>query len=333
MIKYFMNFFITGASGFVGIHLINLLQSEKKVKRVYVLIRSPEKLKKRLINYDKVNIIEGDLFNIKEIPADTNYIIHLAGLTKTYKKENYYFINRDGVKIIAEKSLNLKNLKKFILISSLAAQGPSLDCKPAENNCEPSPVSHYGKSKLEEERELLKHIDKLNILILRPPAVYGEWDLDFLEEFKLVKKGISLNIKYKPAQRFLSLVNVKDLVRAIFYFAEKETENGEKLCITEQKVYSWEEIEEIIANHLKTKIKLKITLPLWFGKIIAFVLTLLSMITKKGYIFNSDKIHEIKYSCWICSGKKAEEYGFSTKFNFDNSLNQIIDWYKRKELL
>ena len=201
MIKYSMNYFVTGATGFVGVHIINLLQREEKVKRVYVLVRNPEKLEKRLNNFDKIKVIEGNIFSIDKIPPETNYIIHLAGLTKTYKRENYYKINRDGVKNIIMKALSLKNLKKFVLISSLAAQGPAIDCNINTSGKLPRPVSNYGKSKLAGEQEALKYKDRLNLVIIRPPAVYGERDHDFLEEFRLLKKGRSINIRYKPRER------------------------------------------------------------------------------------------------------------------------------------
>ena len=328
-----MNYFITGATGFVGIHLINLLQRDEKVKRIYILVRDQNKLDKRLTNKNKVYVIEGNLFNFKEIPQDVNYIIHLAGLTKTYKKENYYLINRDGVKSIIEKALELKNLEKFVLVSSLAARGPSLECEIENKEIITHPVSNYGKSKLAGEKEALKHKGKIDIVILRPPAVYGQWDFDFLEEFKMLKKGISLNVKHKPSERFVSLVNVEDLVKAVRFFSEKKTVSGDIFCIAEQKKYSWEEVEKISSSLLGKKIKLKITLPLWIGYIIALFLTLLARLSKKGYIFNLDKINEIKYKCWTCSSEKAKKHGFVTEMKFEDSLKKVFDWYKEKGLL
>ncbi len=328
-----MNYFITGATGFVGIHLINLLQRDEKVKRIYVLVRNQNKLDERLTSKEKIFAIQGDLFSLKEIPQDVNFVVHLAGLTKSYKKENYYRINRDGVKKIIEKSAALKNLQKFILVSSLAAQGPSLKCKVCKEEVTPHPVSDYGKSKLAGEKEALKFKEKMDIVILRPPAVYGTWDFDFLEEFKMLKKGVSINVKHKPSERFVSLINVEDLVKAILFFSREKTKSGESFCVAETKQYSWEEVEKISSSLLGKRVKISITIPLWIGYIIAFILTFISYLSKKGYIFNLDKINEIRYRCWICSSEKAKKYGFTAEKSFKDSLKDVFEWYKRHGFL
>ncbi len=327
-----MNYFITGSTGFIGIHLLNLLQKNSTVKKIYLLVRNKKKLEERMRiplpeNYF---LLEGDLTTLEKIPEDTNYIIHLAGITKAVNREDYFKVNRDATEKLANLSLNLKNLKRFIFVSSLAAAGPSKDCIPKREDKSPFPVSTYGQSKLEGEKRILKYKEKIPITILRPPAVYGEWDTDFLEAIKLVKKGLSLNVHFKPEERILSFIYAKDIAGAILHLSNIETKSGEIFFISEDKLFKWEEIEEIVAKILQRKIKVRITLPLWFGKIIANFINFASKITGKNYIFNKDKISEIKYRCWICSNKKLKETGFYPKFKFEEKIGEVIEWYKRK---
>jgi len=69
-------------------------------------------------------------------------------------------------------------------VSSLAAVGPCINGKPVDENTEPKPVSEYGKSKLLGEKAVQFYIDKVPVTIVRPPAVYGPRDSDFLTFFK-----------------------------------------------------------------------------------------------------------------------------------------------------
>ncbi len=327
-----MVYFITGSTGFIGIHLIKLLQKKEEVKKVYLLVRNPQKLRKRLSELDseKFIVIKNNLLSLKKLPEDTTHIIHLAGITKSHKKDDYFKINSIATEKLAKLSLNLKGLKKFLFISSLAAAGPSKDCTKIKESINPEPVSFYGKSKLEGEQRILKYKDKLPIVILRPPAVYGEWDTDFLEAIKLIKKGLSLNIKYSSEKRILSWIYAEDIVRAIDHLLNLEIPSGEIFFISEDRDLKWSEVEEIVAKNLNSRLKIKITFPFWFGKLLAFSVNILTKITGKNYIFNKDKINEIKYRCWICSNKKLKEYGFSPQFTFENKISDVIEWYINK---
>jgi len=334
MLLYLMKYFITGSTGFVGVHFLKLLQSKKSVEKIYILVRNKKKLEQRITNKNKIKIISGDLFSLKNIPEDTQFIVHLAGLTKSFTPELFYKINRDGVKNIIKKALKLKDLKKFILVSSLAAAGPSENSEKIDETEKERPVSTYGKSKLAGEKLALEYKQKIPLTIIRPPAVYGEWDTDFLEIFKLSKKRISIGIKHKPEERKVSLVYAKDLANSIYFFSKiKEKRSGEIYYITEPKIYTWKQIEDKSAKILKKKIFLRLTFPLWFGKILAILSDFFSRISNKNFIFNRDKINEIKYKNWICSGKKAKSRNFSVKYDFNNTLPIIINWYKEKGML
>ncbi len=324
-----MVYFITGSTGFIGIHLIKLLQKKEEVKKVYLLVRNPQKLNKRLpdLDMEKFVIIRSNLFSLNKIPEDTTHIVHLAGITKATNEEYYFQINTDATERLAKLSLNLSNLKKFLFVSSLAAAGPSKKCVPLKESVTPEPVSIYGKSKLEGEKRILKFKSKIPIIILRPPAVYGEWDTDFLEAIKLIKKGLSLNIKHSSQNRILSWIYAEDIVGAIYNLLNSEISSGEIFFISEDRDLKWSEVEEIVANHFKSKVRIKITFPLWIGKILANTTNFISKVTGKNYIFNKDKINEIQYRCWICSNEKLKKYGFSPIYSFENKISDVIDWY------
>ncbi len=324
-----MNYFITGATGFVGTHLVRYF-SEKKNAKLYLLTRNESKLKERLSGVKGIVPVMGTLFSDFKIPDDTNVVIHIAGLTKTRNPEEYYRINAEGTKRILEKSLAIKNLKKFLYVSSLSAGGPSRNCRPVTENDEPSPVSHYGKSKLLAERYVLEMKDKIASVILRPPIIYGEWDRDFLETVKLVKRGISLSSVYERDERMVSIVYVRDLVKAVWHFIENETPSGEIFYVGEDRNYRWGEIEDTISKVLNVKLRYRIKVPLFLLKTAAFLIEQAERFTKKDYIINRDKIAEIKERCWIFSTKKMNDYGFYSETSLEKGLRKTISWAIKK---
>ncbi len=324
-----MNYFITGATGFVGTHLVRYF-SEKKGRKLYLLTRKESKLKERLSGVKGIVPVMGTLFSDFKIPDDTKVVIHIAGLTKTKNPKEYYRINAEGTKRILKKSLEIKNIEKFLYISSLSAGGPSRDCRPVAEDDEPCPVSHYGKSKLLAEKYILEMKEKINSVILRPPIIYGEWDRDFLETIKLVKKGVSLSSVYERDERMVSIVYVGDLVRAIDHFIEKETSSGEIFYVGEDRNYRWGEIEDTISKILKVELRYRIKIPLYLLKAIAFLIEQAERFTKKDYIINRDKIAEIKERCWIFSTKKMNDYGFYSETSLEEGLRKTIDWAIKK---
>jgi nucleoside-diphosphate-sugar epimerase len=104
-----------------------------------------------------------------------------------------------------------RQIQRLVHISSLAAGGPALPDRPAREEDPSNPVSEYGKSKLAGEREVQKAC-KAAFVILRPPAVYGPRDEEFLRLFRAVKS----HLLPKPGgAQALSTVFVKDLAEAV----------------------------------------------------------------------------------------------------------------------
>ena len=97
-------------------------------------------------------------------------------------------------------------------MSSLAAVGPS-NGAPVDRRCEPRPLTAYGRSKLAGERVLLEVADRIEVVILRAPAVYGPRDAEMLRFFRMARRGV-LPVPGGP-DRPLQLVHVQDLARAV----------------------------------------------------------------------------------------------------------------------
>ncbi|MEW6067748.1 MAG: NAD(P)-dependent oxidoreductase [Nitrospirota bacterium] len=315
-----MKALVTGATGFIGSHLCEDLV--KKGFEVSCLTRKTSNLK-WLENLD-IKPVTGDCTEIESLRAvvkDFDYIFHLAGITKSCSKDAFFHINAKGtenlIKIVYEKN---PALKRFVYLSSLAAVGPSKNGAPVTEDSNPSPVSDYGRSKLEGEKAVLKYKDLLPITIIRPPAVYGPRDKDMLMIFKMIKKGFFFDL----GKCCYSLLYVDDLIQGIILCAENKKAEGETYFLSDNNSYTGDEVAMEISSIFNVKAK-----PL---KVPKFVMPFFAFICEKFNkhgIINRDRINDFRHSIWLCDSKKAkEEIGFITKVMLKEGIKWTADWYR-----
>jgi nucleoside-diphosphate-sugar epimerase len=137
--------------------------------------------------------VEGDLADrtaLDRLVAGAEAVIHVAGLTTSPDPAAFDAVNATGTLAVMEAAAHA-GVRRLVFVSSLAAREPEL--------------SLYGASKARAER--LVAMGGIDWTIVRPPGVYGPWDVDYLEMFKLAKRGI---VPVPPPGRS-SLIHVQDL--------------------------------------------------------------------------------------------------------------------------
>lgn len=315
-----MKALVTGGTGFIGSHLVEALLREKF--DVYCIVRNPLKL--RFLQGLNVKLIQADLSDkesLKKIDWSFDYIFNLSGITKAVYPEEFFKSNYLGTKNLVEAVAEAQpKIKRFIHVSSLAAVGPCLEGKPVTETTEPHPVSEYGKSKLLGEKTVESFKDRLPITIIRPPAVYGPRDTDFLTFFKFIKKGFVFYFK----EGVYSLVYVRDLVEGIIQATYSEKAVGECFFIADSRPYTTEEIIEVISEVLqKNPRRIKIS-----EKIGQILIRVFQKFDKKS-IINTDKLKELTQPCWVCSTEKAERMlGYKSKTTLKEGMLWTAKWYK-----
>lgn len=207
-----MRAFVTGGTGFVGSHLVEVLLEAGH--EVVALVRNPEKAA-RVFRARTPEIVRGDLDDahaIAEGVAGADVVFHVAGAVAARSRAEFLHVNAEGTRTVARAATSAPTLKRFVLVSSLAAAGPTSPGEPHRNPAvESAPVTEYGRSKLAGE-EALKAYD-LPWVIVRPPAVYGPRDVEMFKVFRLASLGLA-PVFGRGAQR-ISLVYVGDLARGL----------------------------------------------------------------------------------------------------------------------
>lgn len=315
-----MKALVTGAAGFIGSYLAEALLM--RGYEVTCIVRGTSDLK--WIEHLDLKYISCDLADV-DYCADRvqgfDYIFHLAGLTKARSEREFFSANAECTGKLAKiAAKGNSGLRRFVYVSSLAAAGPCNDGVPLREDCEPKPVSFYGKSKLEGENAVLRYRGQMPVTIIRPSAVYGPRDSDFLVMFRMVKNGI---FPYW-GEAFYSMIYVEDLVDGIIMSAENNEAVDETFFLSDEMVYTNGDVIKAMSAALETK-PFKIRLPL---SLIPFFAFLGEKFNKKS-IINSDKMREIRFSNWTCDvGKAKSELGFSSKTTLTEGVKWTADWYK-----
>lgn len=186
---------ITGGTGFVGSHLIDLALAEGHEVRALARRPQPER--------DGVTWIAGDLSSLSGLTEGAGAVIHVAGVVNAVDRAGFITGNVDGTVSMLDTARGGR-VKRFIHVSSLAAREAAL--------------SDYGWSKAEAERRV--EGSGLDWTIVRPPAVFGPRDTEMLELFRFARRGV---VPLPPAGARLSVLAAADLARLLLTLA---TGNG-----------------------------------------------------------------------------------------------------------
>jgi len=322
-----MNVLVTGGTGFIGTHLIERLL--KLRAEVFALVRDPGRAS--FAKEASVHLLKGDLFDIPALPSNLDGVYHLAGLTKSLKAEDYYTVNQRGTASLFDALARQRQFPKIVLLSSLSAGGPSDGSTGRRESDPPAPVTAYGESKLGGEEEALARRDRFPVTILRVGAVYGPRDIDFLNFFKFLKRGLMPVIGIE--QRLISLCYVKDLVRALELAGRARLESGEILNIGDPVPRTMEDIGRAAARALGKTPK-KIVVPKSMALGVSFVRELLSSVTGRPHIVNRDKVLEYLQPGWVADVENARlKLSFVTSHSLDEGIRETIRWYQDADWL
>lgn len=321
-----MKAFLTGGTGFIGSHLIDLLLSRDM--EVFALVRHPEK--EPALLEKKVRILRGDLFSIPALPAGLDFVFHLAGRTRSLKSADYYTVNRAGTASLCRSLSSLKEQPRVVILSSQAAAGPSNSGQPVRESDPPSPITPYGKSKLQGEREALRFESRFPLTIARASAVFGPKDRDLLPFFRLATKGILLSFREKKEA---SVIYVKDLAEALFLCASVDLPSGEIFHIANARSCTWEELGRAAASALGKKC-MRVQVPRSMAYLCSLASEASYQLTGKPGIFNRDKYRDLVQPRWIMDvGKAAQMLSFKSRFTLERAMEETMAWYLNQKWL
>jgi dihydroflavonol-4-reductase len=308
---------VTGGTGFIGAHLLGKLSSLGESVRALVWRRTALPA--------GVEGIAGDLVTgagVADALRDVSTVIHLAGVTKALRVDDYYTGNARATRNLAQ-ALAGRGIR-FVHISSLAAAGPSADGAPLREDAAPHPPSHYGKSKLEAEQAVREWVPEA--VIVRPAVVYGPRDTDVFRLLKSISRGVIVRIA--GGERFFSAIYVGDLVDGILAAARSPRSPGRDYFMAHPKPLSWSEFSAAAARIMRRAPRV-LTIPRPLAMAVGACAEAAARITGKPGILSREKIVEAQYPYWTCDTSRAtSELEFTAPTSIEAGLAVTLAWYK-----
>ncbi len=223
---------LTGSNGYLGSSFINQYKNKYIFEKFSLLSQKLDN-----INFDNIDIV-----------------LHCAALVHQkveHSYENYHEINVD-YPIKLAKLAKENGVKQYVFISTIAVYGE--DKEKLDENTICNPITPYGKSKLEAEKELLKlNDDSFIVSIIRSPMIYGKnapGNIDSL--IKLVKKLLIIPLgKIENKRTFISIQSLCYIINEVII----QQKSGIFLASDDEAI-STSKLIELIAKSLDKKIYL-----------------------------------------------------------------------------
>jgi nucleoside-diphosphate-sugar epimerase len=319
-----MQIFMTGATGFIGSHLVRELSA--RGHRVRALVR-PTSFVEGLDQY--AELLRGDLSRkdlLAEGSAGVDVVLHLAGVLSETRSGEFERVHVRGTKNLLRATLRgAGGLQRFFYVSSMAAVGPSRDGHPVRETDPPHPVSRYGLSKLQAEQEVWTYRTRFAVTVVRPSVVYGPGDRAGLTFFRMAQRG-TLWLVQGPANLF-SLCHVTDLVRGIADAVESPSAENCTLQFANDARLTLGELGRQLGAVFGTEPRIRrIPNPL-LGAAALGANTWMRLTGRQG-LYNLDKLREIRGGTWlVANGLARSLIGWRPEISLAQGIRETAEWY------
>lgn len=312
---------VTGAYGFIGTSLCD--QLIKKNFFVHVGIR--EKRKSALDLCKNLKIVEmGDMrlkINMSEFLLKLDCVIHCATYVHQIKNSekinnlNYIKKNLDLTRDLAQQAAT-NGVKRFIFLSSIKVNGEqTIDSLSFKYNDISKPEDAYGRTKWETEQALLEisKQTKLEVVIIRPPLVYGEGvKANFLRLLDLVYKGIPLPFfNINNSRSFIGLDNLVDL---IINCIDHPKAAGKTFLVSDGEDISTPELIRKLSKIMGTSTRL-FSFPISIFKLMGYL------------VGKTPEVNRLIGSLRVNSSHTRKILEWNPPFSLDEGLEKTVRWY------
>lgn len=326
---------VTGATGFIGLHLVEELF--RRGERVRCLVRPTSKIDS--LQRLRAEIVVAEIDDPKGVRAaidGIDVVYHVAGIIRAFQCQEFYQVNEQGTAQVAAACAAQSNPPRFVLVSSIAAAGPAPRGQVRIESDPPAPISHYGRSKLAAEQAATKFAHSVPVTIVRPGIVFGPRDTGFVKVIRSIRSffcHLSPGF-YPPA---LSYIHISDLTELLVRAAERgrrvpSDQNGQPrtgryfAVAPEHPTYA--QLGRILRPMLSRPRAPIIPVAAPLAYCVAGLSELRGRLRGQPEELCFDKIRDALAPSWACSGDAARrELDFVPARSLRERLQETVDWY------
>jgi 2-alkyl-3-oxoalkanoate reductase len=254
---------------------------------------------------------------LRELVDGADAVVHVAGTVRAPDRATFLAVNVEGTERVAEAAAADGRGRRLVHLSSLAAREPS--------------VSPYAESKALGERAALRRSDRLDVVVVRPPAVYGPGDRATLPILRSLARGWLLAPAGQAAARF-SLLFAPDLGRLIAALASGQAPSGGTLLEPDDGRpggYAWRDLAVIAQERLARRVR-TVAVPRSALAIAAGLAERYTALQARVPLPSTGKVAELFHRDWVSDARSlAAVQGWRARTGFADGLPLTLEWYRR----
>ncbi|HEY7060832.1 MAG TPA: NAD-dependent epimerase/dehydratase family protein [Chloroflexota bacterium] len=320
---------VTGASGFIGQHLVRRLAAEG------VAVRGQARTNAALLKpLGCAEVFAADLRDPAAMHAATagcDTVYHLAGKAHDMAlpldaEAPYRAANVEGTRNLLAGAV-AGGVRRFVYFSSVKAMGED-HTGVSDESAPLAPTTGYGRSKLEAERLVLDcgAREGLAVTCLRPPLVYGAGCKgNLLRMLAAIDRGVFPPLPELGNLR--SVVHVGNLVEAALLAGTRPEASGQCYIVADARPYSTRQLYELMCRGLGKRVP-RWQVPLAALRALARGGDLIGQASGRRFRFDSVALAKLaeseRYSC----AKIERELGYCPALAFEDGLPELIAWYR-----
>ncbi len=320
--------FVTGATGFLGHHLIPTLTQAGFPVRALVRTTSQSDFLKQY----EVETVVGDLLNrdsLMEAMKGCRYVIHAGGLFRLWgDKEVFEQTNVQGTAHMIEAALR-SNIERFVHVSTVVVVGVPENGRVIDETYPCKPEDDYQRSKYDAENmvRMFAQSARFPAIILRPGAFYGPWGRYAWNRIFFEDPMRGLRLQVHNGKRLTFPAFVPDVARGILAALEKgrvgETYNLSADPLTHTAA---NQVISKLAGISPHRFNCPANLMLWLAR----QMERIAQETHREPFYPVALAKYVFYDWNVSSQKARAELGF-TPTPFEEGARQTVEWYKQRK--
>ena len=325
-----MRVFVTGATGFIGSHVVTMLR--EKDHDIVCLVRKSSDIGDL---EDKVTVVQGDVTDKPSIVSGMRgceWVIHLANVYSFWEpdKSVYKSVNVNGTRNVMEAAIETE-AAKIVHVSSVVTYGRPDQLPFTEETPEGlSLFSEYARTKSAADALVWKLYKNqhLPVVMVYPGAVAGPGDLKASGQYihDLINRRLPMRV-YDNS--ILTWVHVRDVSTAIVKTLELSDNLGERYLICSEQVTN-REFTNMVAQ-ISGVPSPRIRLPDFLVSVNAFLLTALAKVTRQAppWGMSMDQMNTLREGI-VADGAKAKRELGIVYTPLYTALEEAIEWYRQE---
>ncbi|MFZ1425276.1 MAG: SDR family NAD(P)-dependent oxidoreductase [Geminicoccaceae bacterium] len=301
---------VTGGTGFVGRHVVETLRRAGYEVRALSRREAPD-----LVAMG-ASVVRGDIQHgdgVDRLIDGADAVVHAAGVLQAPDRGAFAAVNADGTARVAD-AMAARPGSVLVQVSSLAARLPT--------------ISPYAASKALGEQVALERADRLRVVVVRPPAVYGPGDRSTLPIFQGLNRGWLPHPAGKAAK--FSLLYASELAQLIVALLAQPPASGTIVEPDDGTVggYGWADLAAIAQQRTGRRVR-AVGLPKLPLAIAARLAE--GYAARRGHVplLARGKVDEFFHRDWVCDASRLHAVSaWRPHIRFGDGLTTTLAWYR-----